>query len=129
MKLLYTSRHLPSPHPQQPLDLHRSPRPTQPCTRAPGNAEITASPGAAAQEAAQNQHPFGGDSWAPCYYHHHWRNDRADCRDSSEALSPALSAMVLGRSGEAGDTRRRHDPWVGRPRYGFPVSGNAGSCP
>jgi hypothetical protein len=34
-----------------------------------GNAEITATPGAAAQEAAQNQQPFGGDSGALLYHH------------------------------------------------------------
>ncbi|MDT5097816.1 MAG: hypothetical protein QOC76_1553 [Mycobacterium sp.] len=32
--------------------------------QSPGNAQITATPGAAAQEAAQNQQPFGGDSGA-----------------------------------------------------------------
>jgi hypothetical protein len=34
-----------------------------------GNAQITATPGAAAQEAAQNQQPFGGDSGALLYHH------------------------------------------------------------
>jgi hypothetical protein len=36
--------------------------------QSPGNAEITATPGAAAQEAAQNQQPFGGDSGALLYH-------------------------------------------------------------
>ncbi|MDT5169992.1 MAG: hypothetical protein QOD02_3323 [Mycobacterium sp.] len=35
----------------------------------PGNAQVTASPGAAAQEAAQNQLPFGGDSGALLFHH------------------------------------------------------------
>jgi len=35
----------------------------------PGNAEVTASPGAAAQEAAQNQMPFGGDTGALLFHH------------------------------------------------------------
>jgi hypothetical protein len=35
----------------------------------PGNAQLTASPGAAAQEAAQNQLPFGGDSGALLFHH------------------------------------------------------------
>jgi hypothetical protein len=35
----------------------------------PGNAQIVATPGAAAQEAAQNQQPFGGDSGALLYHH------------------------------------------------------------
>jgi hypothetical protein len=39
--------------------------------QSPGNAEITATPGAAAQQAAQNQQPFGGDSGALLYHHHH----------------------------------------------------------
>ena len=34
-----------------------------------GNAQITATPGAAAQEAAQNQMPFGGDSSALLFHH------------------------------------------------------------
>jgi hypothetical protein len=38
--------------------------------QSPGNAEITATPGPAAQEAAQNQQPFGGDSGALLYHHH-----------------------------------------------------------
>jgi hypothetical protein len=37
--------------------------------QSPGNAQITATPGAAAQEAAQNQQPFGGDSGALLYHH------------------------------------------------------------
>jgi hypothetical protein len=36
----------------------------------PGNAEITAAPGAAAQHAAQLQQPFGGDSGALIFHHH-----------------------------------------------------------
>ena len=36
-----------------------------------GNAEITATPGAAAQQAAQNQQPFGGDMGALLYHNHH----------------------------------------------------------
>jgi hypothetical protein len=35
----------------------------------PGNAQITATPGAAAQEAAQNQQPFGGNSNALLFHH------------------------------------------------------------
>jgi hypothetical protein len=35
-----------------------------------GNAEVTASPGSAAREAAQSQMPFGGDSGALLYHHH-----------------------------------------------------------
>jgi hypothetical protein len=35
----------------------------------PGNAEISASPGAASQEAAQTQQPFGGDSSALLFHH------------------------------------------------------------
>ena len=34
----------------------------------PGNAQITATPGAAAQEAAQAQMPFGGDSSALLFH-------------------------------------------------------------
>ena len=34
-----------------------------------GNAQITATPGAAAQEAAQNQQPFGGNSGALLFHH------------------------------------------------------------
>jgi hypothetical protein len=36
-----------------------------------GNAEITATPGGAAQQAAQNQQPFGGDMGALLYHNHH----------------------------------------------------------
>ena len=35
----------------------------------PGNAQITATPGAAAHEAAQNQQPFGGNSGALLFHH------------------------------------------------------------
>jgi hypothetical protein len=35
----------------------------------PGNAQISASPGAASQEAAQAQMPFGGDSNALLIHH------------------------------------------------------------
>ena len=35
----------------------------------PGNAEITAEPGAAAQHAAQLQQPFGGDTGALLFHH------------------------------------------------------------
>ena len=35
----------------------------------PGNAQITATPGAAAQEAAQNQQPFGGSPNALIFHH------------------------------------------------------------
>jgi hypothetical protein len=35
----------------------------------PGNAQITASPGGAAQEAAQNQQPFGGYEGALLFHH------------------------------------------------------------
>jgi hypothetical protein len=38
--------------------------------QSPGNAEITAAPGAAAQEAAQNQQPFGGNSGALLFHHY-----------------------------------------------------------
>ncbi|HTI78248.1 MAG TPA: hypothetical protein VL634_24815 [Mycobacterium sp.] len=34
-----------------------------------GNAQITATPGAAAQEAAQNQQPFGGNPNALIFHH------------------------------------------------------------
>jgi hypothetical protein len=37
--------------------------------QSPGNAEITATPGEAAQQAAQDQLPFGGDSGALLYHH------------------------------------------------------------
>jgi hypothetical protein len=36
----------------------------------PGNAQIVAAPGAAAQEAAQLQQPFGGDSGALIFHHY-----------------------------------------------------------
>jgi hypothetical protein len=39
--------------------------------QSPGNAEITATPGAASQQAAQNQQPFGGDMGALLYHNHH----------------------------------------------------------
>jgi hypothetical protein len=39
--------------------------------QSPGNAEIVATPGQAAQEAAQNQQPFGGDSGALLFHHSH----------------------------------------------------------
>jgi hypothetical protein len=35
----------------------------------PGNAQVTATPGAAAREAAQQQMPFGGDMGALLYHH------------------------------------------------------------
>ena len=35
----------------------------------PGNAQITATPGAAAQQAAQQQQPFGGDMGALLFHH------------------------------------------------------------
>ena len=35
----------------------------------PGNAQVTASPGAAAQHAAQQQLPFGGDMGALLFHH------------------------------------------------------------
>jgi hypothetical protein len=37
--------------------------------QSPGNAQITATPGAAAQEAAQNQQPFGGESGSLIFHH------------------------------------------------------------
>jgi hypothetical protein len=37
--------------------------------QSPGNAQITATPGPAAQEAAQNQQPFGGDMGSLLYHH------------------------------------------------------------
>jgi hypothetical protein len=37
--------------------------------QSPGNAQLTATPGAAANEAAQNQMPFGGDSGALLFHH------------------------------------------------------------
>jgi len=35
----------------------------------PGNAQVTATPGAAAQQAAQQQQPFGGDVGALLFHH------------------------------------------------------------
>ena len=35
----------------------------------PGNAQVTATPGEAAHQAAQNQEPFGGE-WGPLLFHH-----------------------------------------------------------
>lgn len=35
----------------------------------PGNAQVTATPGGASQEAAQAQMPFGGDSNALLFHH------------------------------------------------------------
>ena len=37
--------------------------------QSPGNAQITATPGAAAQRAAQQQQPFGGDMGALLFHH------------------------------------------------------------
>jgi hypothetical protein len=37
--------------------------------QSPGNVQVTATPGAASQEAAQNQQPFGGESGALLYHH------------------------------------------------------------
>ena len=37
--------------------------------QSPGNAQITAQPGAAAQHAAQLQQPFGGDMGALIFHH------------------------------------------------------------
>jgi len=37
--------------------------------QSPGNAQISASPGAASHEAAQAQVPFGGDSTALLFHH------------------------------------------------------------
>jgi hypothetical protein len=37
--------------------------------QSPGNAQITATPGAAAQQAAQQQLPFGGDVGALLFHH------------------------------------------------------------
>ena len=37
--------------------------------QSPGNAQITATPGAAAQQAAQQQQPFGGDMDALLFHH------------------------------------------------------------
>jgi hypothetical protein len=38
--------------------------------QSPGNAQITATPGAAAQHAAQIQQPFGGDMGALLFHNH-----------------------------------------------------------
>jgi hypothetical protein len=38
--------------------------------QSPGNAQVTATPGEAAQQAAQNQMPFGGDSGALLFHRH-----------------------------------------------------------
>lgn len=37
--------------------------------QSPGNAQVTATPGAAAQQAAQQQQPFGGDMGALLFHH------------------------------------------------------------
>jgi hypothetical protein len=37
--------------------------------QSPGNVQITATPGVASQEAAQNQQPFGGASGALIFHH------------------------------------------------------------
>lgn len=37
--------------------------------QSPGNAQVTATPGNAAQEAAQHQQPFGGDVGALLFHH------------------------------------------------------------
>ena len=37
--------------------------------QSPGNTQITATPGAAAQQAAQQQQPFGGDIGALLFHH------------------------------------------------------------
>jgi hypothetical protein len=37
--------------------------------QSPGNAQVTATPGSAAHEAAQTQLPFGGDSGALLFHH------------------------------------------------------------
>jgi hypothetical protein len=37
--------------------------------QSPGNAQVTATPGATAQQAAQQQQPFGGDVGALLYHH------------------------------------------------------------
>ena len=37
--------------------------------QSPGNAQITATPGAAAHQAAQQQQPFGGDIGALLFHH------------------------------------------------------------
>jgi hypothetical protein len=37
--------------------------------QSPGNVQVTATPGAAAQQAAQQQQPFGGDVGALLFHH------------------------------------------------------------
>ena len=37
--------------------------------QSPGNAQVTATPGAAAEQAAQQQQPFGGDMGALLFHH------------------------------------------------------------
>ena len=37
--------------------------------QSPGNAQVAATPGAAAQQAAQQQQPFGGDVGALLFHH------------------------------------------------------------
>ena len=37
--------------------------------QSPGNAQLTATPGAAAQQAAQQQQPFGGDTGDLLFHH------------------------------------------------------------
>jgi hypothetical protein len=37
--------------------------------QSPGDVQVTAIPGAASQEAAQNQQPFGGDMGALLFHH------------------------------------------------------------
>ena len=37
--------------------------------QSPGNVQVTATPGAAAQQAAQQQQPFGGDMGALLFHH------------------------------------------------------------
>ena len=37
--------------------------------QSPGNVQVTATPGAASQEAARNQQPFGGDMGALLFHH------------------------------------------------------------
>ena len=37
--------------------------------QSPGNAQVTATPGAAAQQAAQQQQPFGADMGALLFHH------------------------------------------------------------
>jgi hypothetical protein len=38
--------------------------------QSPGNAQVSATPGPAAHEAAQTQLPFGGDAGALLFHHH-----------------------------------------------------------